>query len=64
MKKKTFALISGIVSGLQTIAVAAVTYYSQDHATAINSAIVIAGGAVIQICNLFVEPDPETTKKE
>lgn len=58
MKKKTFALISGIVSGVQTIAVAAVTYYAPDHATAINSAIVIAGGAVIQICNLFVEPEP------
>ena len=64
MKKKTFALISGIVSGLQTIAVAAVTYYAPDHATAINSAIVIAGGAVIQICNLFVEPEPEVTKKK
>ena len=64
MKKKTFALISGIVSGVQTIAVAAVTYYAPDHATTINSAIVIAGGAVIQICNLFVEPEPAPENKQ
>ena len=64
MKKKTFALISGIVSGVQTIAVAAVTYYALDHATAINSAIVIAGGAIIQICNLFVEPEHAPTPED
>ena len=64
MKKKTFALISGIVSGAQTIAVAAVTYYAPDHATAINSAIVIVGGAIIQVCNLFVEPEPAPTPED
>lgn len=53
MSKKFFALISGIVGGLQTIGVAFVTYYSPEYATAINSAIVIAGTAIIEICNLF-----------
>ena len=49
-----FALVSGIVGGLQTIGVAIVTYTNPEYATAINSAIVIAGAAIIEICNLFV----------
>ena len=53
MSKKVFALVSGIVGGLQTIGVALVTYNSPEYATAINSAIVIAGAAIIEICNLF-----------
>ena len=57
MSKKVFALISGIVGGLQTIGVAVVTYTSPEHATAINSSIVIAGAAIIEICNLFVKPE-------
>ena len=55
MSKKAFALVSGIVTGLQTVGVAVVTYYSPEYVEAINSAIVIAGGAVIQICNQFVK---------
>lgn len=54
MSKRVFALVSGIIGGLQTIGVAIVTYTSPDYATAINSAIVIAGAAAIEICNLFV----------
>lgn len=57
MNKKTFAFVTGIVTGLQTIAVAAVTFYSPEYSTAINSAIVIAGGAVIEICNLFTKEE-------
>ena len=53
MSKKVFALVSGIVGGLQTIGIAVVTYKSPEYATAINSSIVIAGTAVIEICNLF-----------
>lgn len=49
-----FALVSGIVGALQTIGVAVVTYAQPEYATAINSAIVIAGAAAIEICNLFV----------
>ena len=48
-----FALVSGIIGGLQTIGVAIVTYTNPEYATAINSAIVIAGTAIIEICNLF-----------
>lgn len=57
MSKKMFALVSGVVTGLQTIGVAAVTYYSPESEEAINAAIVIIGGAVIQVCNLFVKAE-------
>lgn len=57
MSKKVFALISGIVGGLQTVGVAVVTYTSPEYATAINSGIVIAGAAIIEICNLFVKTE-------
>ncbi len=57
MSKKTFALVSGIVGALQTIGVAIVTYTSPEYAAAINSAIVIAGTAAIEICNLFVKDE-------
>lgn len=50
-----FALVSGIIGGLQTIGVAVVTYTGPEYATAINSSIVIAGAAAIEICNLFVK---------
>lgn len=55
MSKKIFNLITGIVGALQTVGVAFVTYYEPAYATAINSAIVIAGTAIIEICNLFVK---------
>lgn len=55
MSKKIFALVSGIIGGLQTIGVAVVTYTGPEYATAINSAIVIAGAVAIEICNLFVK---------
>ena len=57
MSKKVFALVSGIVGGLQTIGVALVTYKNPEYATAINSAIVIAGAAIIEICNIFVKTE-------
>lgn len=63
MSKKMFALISGIVTGLQTIGVAVVTYEAPESAAAINSAIVIAGGAIIEICNLFTKPEVENESK-
>lgn len=57
MSKKTFNLVTGIVGGVQAIAVAVVTYTSPEYAAAINSAIVIAGTAAIEICNLFVKEE-------
>lgn len=55
MSKKTFALVSGIVGALQTAGVAIVTYTNPEYATAWNSAIVVAGTAIIEICNLFTK---------
>ena len=55
MSKKTFNLITGIIGAVQTAGVAIVTYINPEYAAAINSAIVIAGTAAIEICNLFVK---------
>ena len=55
MSKKTFNLITGIIGAVQTAGVAIVTYLNPEYAAAINSAIVIAGTAAIEICNLFVK---------
>lgn len=63
MSKKMFALVSGIVGGLQTIGVAVVTYTQPEYATAINSAIVIAGAAIIEICNLFTTSESNLRQK-
>ena len=52
-----FALVSGIVGALQTIGVAIVTYNSPENSTVINSAIVAAGAAIIEICNLFIKAE-------
>ena len=59
MSKKMFALISGIVTAATIAAIAYVTYAEPANATAINSAIAIAAGAITQICNLFIKPEPE-----
>ena len=53
MSKKVFALVSGIVGALQTAGVAIVTYSNPEYATA----IVIAGAAIIEICNMFVKAE-------
>ena len=57
MSKKLFALITGLVGAAQTAGVAIITYTEPAYTTAINSAIVIAGAAIIEICNLFVVPE-------
>jgi hypothetical protein len=57
MSKKTFNLITGIVGGVQAIAVAVVTYTSPEYATAINSAVVVIGTAIIEACSQFVKSD-------
>lgn len=55
MTKKMFNLVTGIIGGVQTIAVAVVTYCSPEYATAINSAIVVIGTAIIEACSQFVK---------
>lgn len=57
MSKKVFNLVTGIVGALQTVGVAIVTYTEPAFATAINSSIVIAGTAIIEICNLFTKSE-------
>ena len=57
MSKKTFQLISGIVGGVQAIAVAVVTYTSPEYATAINGAIVIVGTAIVEVCSQFIKTE-------
>ena len=55
MSKKVFNLVTAIVGALQAVGVAVITYTSPEYATAINSAVVIAGTAIIEICNLFTK---------
>lgn len=55
MTQKTFKLITAVVGGIETIAVGIITYLEPSAAVAINSAIVIAGTAIIEICNQFVK---------
>lgn len=54
MKKKTFNLVAGVVGGVQTIAIAVVTFFQPAYAVQINAAIGVAGTAAIEICSLFV----------
>lgn len=65
MSKKLFELINGITTAVATAAVAWVTYNEPVNATAINSAIGIAAGAVTGICILFVKNEkPEQSEKK
>ena len=57
MSKKVFALVSGIVGAVQTAAVAIVTYTCPENATVINSCIVVAGTAIVEICTMFVKKE-------
>lgn len=57
MGKKVFALVSGIVGAVQTAAVAIVTYTCTENATVINSCIVVAGTAIVEICTMFVKQE-------
>lgn len=52
-----FTLITGLIGALQTAGVAIVTYTSPENATAINSAIVVIGTAIIEACNMFVKEE-------
>lgn len=57
MSKKTFNLITGIVGALQAVGVAVVTFTETPNATAINSAIVIVGTAIIEACSQFLKAE-------
>jgi hypothetical protein len=57
MSKKVFNLITGLVTGLETISVAIVTFCGPSGAVAINAAIPIVGTAIITTCKLFVKDE-------
>lgn len=57
MSKRTFQLVTGIVGGATAIAIAVVSYIQPENMAAINSAISIAGTAVMEICSQFVESE-------
>lgn len=57
MSKKTFTLVSTLLGAVQAASVGLVTYFSPEHSTAINSAIIVVANAIIQACNYFVKPE-------
>lgn len=59
MSKKTFAIVSGIVGAVQTAAVAIITSFDIPYAAEINSAIVVVGTCIIEVCTIFAKTEPE-----
>lgn len=57
MSKKTFNLVTGIITGVETIGVAIITFIVPPYAVAINAAIPIVGNAAIAACKLFVKEE-------
>lgn len=57
MSKEKFMWLSGIVGGIETIAVATVTYFDPAYAMEINSAITLVGGTILTICAKFVKDE-------
>lgn len=55
MSKKVYNLITGIVTGLEAIGVAVITFINPPAAVAINAAIPIVGTATLAVCKLFVK---------
>lgn len=54
ISKKLFILLSSVIGGLETIAVALVTYFQPTFATAINTCIVLVGTCIIDCLSQFV----------
>lgn len=57
MTKKVLNLITGIVTGVESISIALVTFFGPGYATAINAAIPIVGTAIVAVCKLFVKDE-------
>lgn len=57
MSKKVYNLITGIVTGVEAISIALVTFFNPACAVAVNAAIPIAGTAILAICKLFVKDE-------
>lgn len=57
MSKKVYNLVTGIIGGVEVIAVAIVTFVQPSYAVAINASIGIVGTAAIEVCGQFVKSD-------
>lgn len=57
MSKKIFNLVTGIVTGIEAISIALVTFFNPSCAIAVNTAIPIVGTAILSVCKLFVKED-------
>lgn len=55
MSKRVFNLVTGIIGGVEVIAIAVVTFINPAYAVAINASIGIVGTAAIEVCNQFVK---------
>lgn len=56
MTEKVFKLVTACVGGAETIACAIVTFCCDTTTAAlVNGAIIVAGTAAIEICNMFVK---------
>ena len=55
MSKKVFNLVSGVITGVEAIAIAVVTFVAPPCMVAINAAIPIVGNYIIAVCKLFVK---------
>ena len=50
-----FELITGIVGGVASIAVAIVTYVKPKHAVKINAAIPVVATAIVEVASIFLK---------
>ena len=57
MSKKTYNFVTGIIGGVEVIAVAIVTFVQPSYAVAINASIGIVGTAAIEVCGQFVKSE-------
>lgn len=57
MSKKVYNLVTGIVGGVEVIAIAVVTFVNPAYAVAINASIGIVGTAAIEVCGQFVKAE-------
>lgn len=57
MSDKVFKLVAGIITGVETVAVAVVTFIAPPAMVAINAAIPLVGNCAIAVCKLFVKEE-------
>lgn len=50
-----FELITGVVGGMASIAVAIVTYAKPKHAVKINAAIPVVATAIVEVASIFLK---------